>query len=135
MDDGSTDDTRAILDRFSREQGKAVARGSWRDKEPPAIRGTGFCVDALVKEKVTQPGGIMFYRFTFQVSSASGIQFITAVVFRVHLQRLMDPRLREEFLDRSVAAAAGDDPPYTLDYWRLNAAGSKPERPGKGAPA
>lgn len=26
---------------------QAVARGSWIDKEPPAIRGTGFCVDAL----------------------------------------------------------------------------------------
>jgi ADP-ribosylglycohydrolase len=26
---------------------EAVARGSWRGKEPPAIRGTGFCVDAL----------------------------------------------------------------------------------------
>jgi hypothetical protein len=25
----------------------AVARGSWRHKEPPAIRGTGYCVDAL----------------------------------------------------------------------------------------
>jgi ADP-ribosylglycohydrolase len=24
-----------------------VARGSWRDKEPPAIRGTGYCVDSL----------------------------------------------------------------------------------------
>lgn len=24
-----------------------VARGSWRHKEPPAIRGTGYCVDAL----------------------------------------------------------------------------------------
>jgi ADP-ribosylglycohydrolase len=26
---------------------EAVARGSWRHKEPPAIRGTGYCVDAL----------------------------------------------------------------------------------------
>ena len=26
---------------------EAVARGSWLDKEPPAIRGTGYCVDAL----------------------------------------------------------------------------------------
>ena len=26
---------------------EAVARGSWRDKEPPAIRGTGYCVAAL----------------------------------------------------------------------------------------
>ena len=26
---------------------EAIARGSWRTKEPPAIRGTGYCVDAL----------------------------------------------------------------------------------------
>lgn len=26
---------------------EAITRGSWIDKEPPAIRGTGFCVDAL----------------------------------------------------------------------------------------
>ena len=26
---------------------EAVARGSWRGKEPPAIRGTGYCIDAL----------------------------------------------------------------------------------------
>lgn len=26
---------------------EAVARGSWREKAPPAIRGTGYCVDAL----------------------------------------------------------------------------------------
>ncbi len=26
---------------------EAVARGRWRGKEPPAIRGTGYCIDAL----------------------------------------------------------------------------------------
>jgi ADP-ribosylglycohydrolase len=26
---------------------ETVIRGSWREKEPPAIRGTGYCVDAL----------------------------------------------------------------------------------------
>jgi ADP-ribosylglycohydrolase len=26
---------------------EAIARGSWIDKQPPAIRGTGYCVDAL----------------------------------------------------------------------------------------
>ena len=29
------------------EEVEAVARGSWQEKEPPAIRGTGYCVDAL----------------------------------------------------------------------------------------
>ncbi|MBK5223764.1 MAG: ADP-ribosylglycohydrolase family protein [Acidimicrobiia bacterium] len=28
-------------------QVEAIARGSWRAKEPPVIRGTGFCIDAL----------------------------------------------------------------------------------------
>ena len=26
---------------------ESITRGSWRDKEPPAIRGTGFCIDAI----------------------------------------------------------------------------------------
>ena len=62
-------------------------------------------------------------------------QFIATVVFRVHLQRITEPALQAEFLDRCVAAAAADDPPYTLDYWRLNASAHKPEHPGEGAPA
>ncbi len=28
-------------------QVEAIVRGSWKDKEPPAIRGSGFCIDAL----------------------------------------------------------------------------------------
>jgi trans-aconitate 2-methyltransferase len=52
-------------------------------------------------------------------------QFIATVIFRVHLLRIPDARLREEFLDRAVAAAAQEDPPYTLDYWRLNARASR----------
>ena len=53
-------------------------------------------------------------------------RFIATVIFRLHLQRLSDPSLREAFLDRCVEAAARDDPPYTLDYRRLNARAIKP---------
>jgi trans-aconitate 2-methyltransferase len=52
-------------------------------------------------------------------------EFITAVNFRLHLQRIGDAALRKSFIDRIVEAAARDDPPYTLDYWRLNLAGIK----------
>jgi trans-aconitate 2-methyltransferase len=46
--------------------------------------------------------------------------FIEAVVMRPYLARISDPELRAKFLERLVGAAAGDDPPFTLDYWRLN---------------
>ena len=46
--------------------------------------------------------------------------FIESVVMRPYLARLADPTLRRAFLDAIVAGAAGDNPAFTLDYWRLN---------------
>ena len=45
--------------------------------------------------------------------------FIACVCIRHHIDRL--PRAeRSEFVGMLADAAARDDPPYTLDYWRLN---------------
>lgn len=47
------DDLAAALERASEAVGelhpqvRAIAAGAWRHKAPPAIRGTGFCIDAL----------------------------------------------------------------------------------------
>lgn len=46
--------------------------------------------------------------------------FIESVVMRPYLARLPDPALRRAFLDAIIARAAGDDPAFSLDYWRLN---------------
>lgn len=46
--------------------------------------------------------------------------FVESVVLRPYLSRLPDPALRKEFLNTIVGMAAADDPPFTLDYWRLN---------------
>lgn len=46
--------------------------------------------------------------------------FIESVVMRPYLARLPDPTLRRTFLDAIVTRAAGDEPAFTLDYWRLN---------------
>jgi len=46
-------------------------------------------------------------------------EFVTTVCLRHHLDRLPQ-ELREPFVDELAEAAAGDDPPLTLDYWRLN---------------
>lgn len=46
--------------------------------------------------------------------------FLETVVMRPFLTRLPGATLRSDFLDAMVAEAASDDPPYALDYWRLN---------------
>jgi trans-aconitate 2-methyltransferase len=53
-------------------------------------------------------------------------EFLTTVVLGTHLERIPDPALRAAFIDEMVAAGAGDDPAWSLDYWRLNLSGQRP---------
>ena len=46
-------------------------------------------------------------------------EFVSIVCLRHHLDRL-PPDLRQPFVTRVTRLAANDDPPFTLDYWRLN---------------
>lgn len=52
--------------------------------------------------------------------AAGFAEFIKTVILRLNLQRLPDEDLRRIFVERLVDGAAEDNPPYTLDYWRLN---------------
>jgi trans-aconitate 2-methyltransferase len=52
--------------------------------------------------------------------------FITTVICRPHLAHLADPVLRDGFVQRLTELAATDDPPFELDYWRLNLEARKP---------
>ena len=45
--------------------------------------------------------------------------FVSTVCLRHHLDRLAAPD-RHRFVAHLAAQAARDDPPFTLDYWRLN---------------
>ena len=51
-------------------------------------------------------------------------EFTATVCLRHHLNRLPAEN-RGAFLDELVSAAAGDTPPFTLDYWRLNISARK----------
>lgn len=46
-------------------------------------------------------------------------EFVTTVCLRHQLDRL-PPRLRPLYVERLTELARADDPPLTLDYWRLN---------------
>jgi trans-aconitate 2-methyltransferase len=53
-------------------------------------------------------------------------EFIESVIFHRHLERIPDQASRGQLIAELTAAGASDDPPYSLDYWRLNLSGKKP---------
>jgi len=50
-------------------------------------------------------------------------EFVRIIIFRVHLEKLPTEELCAEFMDTLTEQAAKDDPPFLLDYWRLNLRG------------
>jgi hypothetical protein len=53
-------------------------------------------------------------------------EFVAAVIVHPFLPR-MPPERAKSFMDEVLAESAKDDPPYTLDYWRLNMSARKPD--------
>ena len=53
-------------------------------------------------------------------------EFVTTVIYHPHLERLPDPALKRDFIDRVTALASKEPVPFTLDYWRLNMQARKP---------
>jgi trans-aconitate 2-methyltransferase len=50
-------------------------------------------------------------------------EFVRNIIFRRHLDNLPTDELRAEFMEKLTEQAAADDPPFSLDYWRLNLRG------------
>lgn len=48
--------------------------------------------------------------------------FVSTVIYHPHMAMLPSAELKQAFLDEVTELAARDDPPFTLDYWRLNMA-------------
>jgi trans-aconitate methyltransferase len=52
--------------------------------------------------------------------AASFREFVSTVCLRSELAQLPDEKTRDAYLDPVVGEASHDDPPFVLDYWRLN---------------
>ncbi len=53
-------------------------------------------------------------------------EYLANVIFHRHLERIRKPELRQQFLNDLTLMSAQDDPPFVLDYWRLNMSARKP---------
>jgi trans-aconitate 2-methyltransferase len=84
----------------------------YQDAEAAAssLRGAGFRdVETSVEPALTVLDGAEQYD-----------EYVRNIILRLHLRRLPDESLRTEFVAELAAQAATDDPPFSLDYWRLN---------------
>ncbi len=54
-------------------------------------------------------------------------EFLATVTLHRHVARITDSAMRDRFFDQLARHAANGDPPFTLDYWRLNMSGKKPK--------
>ena len=50
-------------------------------------------------------------------------EFVRNIILRRHLENIPSEELRAAFMAELTTQAAGDDPPFLLDYWRLNLRG------------
>ena len=53
-------------------------------------------------------------------------EFVRTMIVRAHIELLPDPSLRDQYVSELADLAAADDPPFLLDYCRLNLAAKKP---------
>jgi trans-aconitate methyltransferase len=74
------------------------------------LRSAGFeqIETSLEEAPTTFPNGPEFH------------QFVENVILRHHLQRITDYTARQQFLAELTLQSAADDPPFLIDYWRLN---------------
>lgn len=61
--------------------------------------------------------------FTVLESAEAYGEFIRNVIFRRHLDNIPAETVRAEFIASLTEQAVSDDPPFSLDYWRLNLRG------------
>lgn len=52
-------------------------------------------------------------------------EYLGNVIFHRHLERIAEGKLKAYFLDELTRQSGEDDPPYLLDYWRLNISARK----------
>ena len=95
-------------------------QGIWEfatpDRTAERLRSAGFVdVEASLESTPTTLADEASYR-----------EFVTTVIYNRHLARLPAGRLRGQFIDEITRRAAAADPPFTLDYWRLNLQGRRP---------
>jgi trans-aconitate 2-methyltransferase len=83
------------------------------DAAAESLRGARFIeIETSMEVAPTVLGGVAQYN-----------EFVSNIILRRHLENIPSEELRDEFMAELTRQAAGDDPAFSLDYWRLNLRG------------
>jgi hypothetical protein len=83
------------------------------DAAAESLRGARFIeIETSMEAAPTVLGGVAQYN-----------EFVSNIILRRHLENIPSEELRDEFMAELTRQAAGDDPAFSLDYWRLNLRG------------
>jgi trans-aconitate methyltransferase len=91
-----------------------------------------FSVDAVATAERLRNAGFVDVRTSLSAApttlddAETFSTFMTNVVFREHLMQLPDRAMQDAFIAELTRHALDDDPPFSLDYWRLNLRGTRP---------
>lgn len=91
---------------------------NFQDAEGAAatLRGAGFVdVETSVEPALTVLDSASHYN-----------EFVRNIIFRRHLENIPSEEGRSDFMAILTEQASADDPPFSLDYWRLNLHGHAP---------
>lgn len=108
-----------------------VARASYASAFRDWRRPCEFADDVTTKSRLHQVGFVdvetsLVSAPTRFATAGEFREFVKTVALRPHLAVIPSVREGEAFLDALVEMAGTDDPPYTLDYWRLNINARRP---------
>jgi trans-aconitate 2-methyltransferase len=92
-------------------------------REPWLYQDAEECADALRSAGFRDVETSLEPALTVLDGAEQYSEFVRNIILRQHLRRLPDEKLRAEFMADLTAQAASDDPPFALDYWRLNLCG------------
>jgi trans-aconitate 2-methyltransferase len=120
---GNLDRSHARAHALMGESPFAPYFAGWQDPwnfAGPELSGTRLRASGFVEIKAwIEPAPTRF------ADAAAYQEFVRTVILRHHLAAL-PPALQQRFLDLTTEAAAQDDPPFTLDYVRLNLRARRP---------
>lgn len=92
-------------------------------REPWLFQNPNSAAEALRQADFVNVETSLEEAFTVLENAEDYGEFIRSVIFRRHLDNIPAENARAEFIARLTEQAATDDPPFSLDYWRLNLRG------------
>jgi trans-aconitate 2-methyltransferase len=92
-------------------------------REPWLFQDAGSAAQTLLRAGFVEVETSIEAATTILDSAAQYNEFVRNIILQRHLENIPSEQLRAEFMAELTDRASADNPPFSLDYWRLNLRG------------